>query len=735
MRSLGGLAGIVAGLVVWLAPQAALAYPCGIPRSSLGSSGCAGCHGGGTGTTGGTVSFSPTTPTVGQTVTVTVTVTHGSLSHGGFNLTLDGGTFPASPGTNASRVSTTEVMHSTPTSGRTWSLTWTAPSSAGSYAWTLWANAVNNNWDGTCEPDGPGATGDTPAASLLMGSVNVRLAQGAVCSTNDQCLGNRCVDGRCCNSLCNLTCQACSIAAGGTTNGTCTALRADAPTASECCSSGFRWNGSSCVEVDECAEANDCCQAGVGGCVVTAECANLTGSYSCDCPPGYAGDGFTSGSRCTPCPPGTTTVGDDQFCSNIDECLTASCGNGACAEIPLASWVAPGFVCNCDMGYEQADTPGGRTCVDVDECARGLDDCTPPPAGLCTNTIGGFECSCQTPAFVGTTGRDCVDYDECEDPVYYSRCSSVATCINGFGTWECRCNDGYEGDGETCVDIDECERMLDECHLEASCTNTNGSYNCSCNEGYEGNGFFCRDTDECASGAHGCALNELCVNQIGAPNLCVCATGFTRETEDGPCLVRCGDGARGQGEACDDGNVSAGDGCDPDCAIERGWACREPRTGGTSACEETCGDGLIDTFEECDDGDANSDTAPNACRTTCVAAHCGDGIQDDGETCDDGDANTDTAPNACRTSCDRAYCGDGVIDTGELCDPGGGTPEAAVAGQCTTLCRSDAGIDPSDPPQLTGGACGCRAAPAPRGCWLGLAAAALAALSLRRRRR
>lgn len=51
-----------------------------------------------------------------------------------------------------------------------------------------------------------------------------------------------------------------------------------------------------------------------------------------------------------------------------------------------------------------------------------------------------------------------------------------------------------------------------------------------------------------------------------------------------------------------------------------------------------CGDGVVDPDEECDDGAANSDTAPDACRTTCVLPACADGVQDTDEGCDDGNA-------------------------------------------------------------------------------------------------
>jgi cysteine-rich repeat protein len=49
-----------------------------------------------------------------------------------------------------------------------------------------------------------------------------------------------------------------------------------------------------------------------------------------------------------------------------------------------------------------------------------------------------------------------------------------------------------------------------------------------------------------------------------------------------------------------------------------------------------CGNGVVDPDEGCDEGAANSDTAPDTCRSDCLPARCGDSVVDAGETCDDG---------------------------------------------------------------------------------------------------
>ena len=41
------------------------------------------------------------------------------------------------------------------------------------------------------------------------------------------------------------------------------------------------------------------------------------------------------------------------------------------------------------------------------------------------------------------------------------------------------------------IDINECERNLDNCHENASCINTIGWFYCDCKDGFNGNGTYC----------------------------------------------------------------------------------------------------------------------------------------------------------------------------------------------------------------------------------------------------
>ena len=72
---------------------------------------------------------------------------------------------------------------------------------------------------------------------------------------------------------------------------------------------------------------------------------------------------------------------------------------------------------------------------------------------------------------------------------------------------------------------------------------------------------------------------------------------------------------------------------------------------------------------------------------------CGDGALDDDEQCDDGVDNSDTAPDACRTTCRLPACGDGVIDRDESCDD----TNAWGGDGCTPTCATEDGALESEP--------------------------------------
>jgi MYXO-CTERM domain-containing protein len=516
---------------------------------------------------------------------------------------------------------------------------------------------------------------------------------GSACSDIDECTTpGRCGVGSCVNQPGTYRCNCPSGYSAPSSGGSCSDINECVVSPGICgvgscsnsvgsytctCPVGYDFSGGTCT-------LTNACSAGTDDCDVNATCTPVgTTSWSCTCFAGYTGTG-------------TPFRGTGDRCMDNDECASTPCGFGICTNLPGT------YACtSCPSGYRAPAT--GGTCADIDECAETVGLCG---VGTCRIPPPGYGCACEAGySFDGTT---CVDVDECADPSL-SLCSINARCENSVGAFACICNTGYGGDGFNCIDVDECATGTDDCSEHAVCTNTTGAFSCACIEGYRGSGTVCADVNECASGTGGCDTNEVCINREGMVNLCNCAPGFARATDDGPCEAACGNGERTPGEACDDGNTTDGDGCSAVCDVEEGWACFEGGVG-ASECEQTCGDGLIDRFEECDDAAENNDSAPDACRSTCRAAGCGDGVLDTGEVCDEGDAVSDTEPDACRAAtCVPAFCGDGVVDTGETCDPGGGV--AREAADCVSRCGEllDAGpLDGGTEPVDDGG-CGCRA--------------------------
>ncbi|XP_031722719.1 pro-epidermal growth factor [Anarrhichthys ocellatus] len=83
------------------------------------------------------------------------------------------------------------------------------------------------------------------------------------------------------------------------------------------------------------------------------------------------------------------------------------------------------------------------------------------------------------------------DQNEC----YSLRCDVDAQCLLRAGSPTCLCLDGFTGDGQTCVDIDECTQGTHTCDKNAECQNALGKYLCKCQAGYQGNGKTCQELE------------------------------------------------------------------------------------------------------------------------------------------------------------------------------------------------------------------------------------------------
>lgn len=216
---------------------------------------------------------------------------------------------------------------------------------------------------------------------------------GSACLGNNQCESGFCADGVCCNEACGGLCKACSTAAGGQTNGTCSPVATGQDPAGDCGGTGL------------CDGAGGCKKNVGQGCALAAECLS-----------GNCADGFCCN---TPC------LGLCQACSNLKK---GSGANGSCGFVGVG--LDPddecGGITNCSGGGTCALLPLGATCSLNSECQSGF--CVD---GNCCNSLCQGACQACSNAKTGVGNGLCDDVVAGTDPD--NECFGALVCDGNLG--------------------------------------------------------------------------------------------------------------------------------------------------------------------------------------------------------------------------------------------------------------------------------------------------------------
>ena len=352
--------------------------------------------------------------------------------------------------------------------------------------------------------------------------------------------------------------------------------------------------------------------------------------------------------------------------------------------------------CRIETGFICPEA--GKPCISILTCGDGL----PGPDESCDdhNATAGDGCSATCTI---ENGYICPTFGKpCEPTVAPPVCGNRST---EYGE---TCDDGNTISGDGCSATCQKENGY-------TCVGTDCKKDKTCGDGTLDPGEQCDDGNlipgDCCNG--GCKLEPNC--QCAAPSL---DGGVASDAGGQICrsTIVCGDGVVSSGEACDDGNTIAGDGCSADCnTVEKGYTC-PPSGGKCSVAVVLCPNAKLDPGEECDDGNAaSSDGCSSNCKVepgyicqtvgqACkLKEFCGNGSISyiRGETCDDGNSvgndgcsatcgiepgyvcNNTVSPSVCQ----REVCGNKKIAAGESCDDGN-----AVSGDgCSGICRLEIG--------------------------------------------
>jgi hypothetical protein len=298
----------------------------------------------------------------------------------------------------------------------------------------------------------------------------VGCADDTLCAGGYACAGNKRGD---CNPATFVNCGAmtigCNVGTCDEGTGACVAVQLD--------------DGAACSDGNACT-VDDSCHSGAcsAGTAVVCNDGNPCTDDSCDPGSGCVGtidmtNTCTDNNGCTltdHCDATGTCVGTAKVCPPSDGCHNGVCNDadGSCGQVNKDD----GTTCNDNKNCTKNETCSSGTCVDGDvdsACLEGSMSCTEVSTRTCT---------CASGYVFDTTARTCVR-DLCSPG--QNPCSPNANCTvaSGASVATCTCKAGFDGNGTTCTDHDDC--VGNPCGAGNGCTDSPapGTHTCQCTGG------------------------------------------------------------------------------------------------------------------------------------------------------------------------------------------------------------------------------------------------------------